>query len=177
MKIHLLLLLLFLCCSFLQAEVQFKKVTSDELPEFKDRLVTFYCEQLVLAGLAESVESIREMATFEFEEEPGEEYNYLQLASDDLSTPYGLLFYSIQDHTASLNAIYLEPQFRGQGFGKEALQKLEVELKNREIEAIRLYVYMFNQVALQLYNNLGYAVETTYSIGDTPIGCHMRKDL
>lgn len=57
------------------------------------------------------------------------------------------------------------------------LQDLEVLLKEKHVESIKLYVFAHNPSAIALYKKMGYEVETTYSINGIPIGYHMKKEL
>lgn len=56
----------------------------------------------------------------------------------------------------------IEPQFRGQGFGKQALQALDKKLEEMGVESISLHVFAHNTNAIGLYEKMGYAVTNLY---------------
>ena len=58
--------------------------------------------------------------------------------------------------TAWLGIIIGEETARGKGVGRQAIQLLEVKLKQQGIPRIELGVFEFNTRALKLYQNLGY---------------------
>lgn len=157
----------------------FKEASSLEASEIRQHLISYYSEQLVGAGLFEDLSKAIEAATAEWHEETvdnsNEELHYYHLVSNDSSTRYGYLVYSIAHRTAYLDAIYLEKAYRGQGLGKQTLQDFEAELKKKDIKAIKLYVFAHNIPAFTLYDKMGYLIETTYSDGNRLIGHLMKK--
>lgn len=56
----------------------------------------------------------------------------------------------------------IEPQFRGQGFGKQALQALDKMLLEMGVESISLHVFAHNTNAISFYEKMGYAVTNLY---------------
>ena len=56
----------------------------------------------------------------------------------------------------------IEPQFRGQGFGKRALQALDKKMDEMGVESISLHVFAHNTQAIGLYEKMGYAVTNLY---------------
>ena len=59
----------------------------------------------------------------------------------------------------SIEAIYLIPEMRGKGFGRKLMERGEEFFINRGIKNIKLYVTITNEVAVNLYQNLGYEVK------------------
>ena len=56
----------------------------------------------------------------------------------------------------------IEPQFRGQGFGKQALQALDKNLGEMNVESVSLHVFAHNTTAIALYEKMGYSVTNLY---------------
>jgi ribosomal protein S18 acetylase RimI-like enzyme len=56
----------------------------------------------------------------------------------------------------------IEPQFRGQGYGKQALQALDIKMDEMEVESISLHVFAHNTQAIGLYEKRGYTVTNLY---------------
>ena len=56
----------------------------------------------------------------------------------------------------------IQPQFRGQGFGKQALQALDKKMVEMGVESISLHVFAHNTQAIGLYEKMGYAVTNLY---------------
>ena len=76
----------------------------------------------------------------------------------------GDLWYAERDSefegkTAFVYSIEISPDFRGRGFGREAMQLLEDEVRSRGLPRISLNVFGGNEVARSLYRSLDY-VET-----------------
>ncbi len=64
---------------------------------------------------------------------------------------------------AYLFEILVYQEFRGQGFGKEALRKCIKEIKDLGIQNVWLHVFSHNQGALKLYQRLGFEI-TDYNL-------------
>lgn len=58
--------------------------------------------------------------------------------------------------TAWIGITIGEPQGRGKGIGKEAIQYLEEEIKKQGLKRIELGVFEFNTQAQKLYKKMGY---------------------
>jgi len=58
---------------------------------------------------------------------------------------------------AFVYSIEISEQFRGRGFGREAMLLLEDEVRSRGLSRISLNVFGGNEVARSLYRSLGYA--------------------
>ena len=52
--------------------------------------------------------------------------------------------------------LYLSPDSRGKGLGKEVMSLLEIEVKKLGFNALRLHVFGHNTVARKLYESAGY---------------------
>jgi ribosomal protein S18 acetylase RimI-like enzyme len=63
---------------------------------------------------------------------------------------------------AFINDFVIEPQFRGQGFGKQTLQALDTKMEEMNVESITLHVFAHNATAINLYEKMGYEVTNLY---------------
>ncbi len=176
--------IIFSSLIFLEAsEIDFVEATAQEVIEIKKRIIYLEAEQQFEAGIFENLqEAIDASEAFEASvlatngQHPRRIY-YYHITSKDFLSSCGFLTYSIEGQNAHLEVIFLEIPYRGQGLGRQVLQKLEIELKKKDIHEIRLYVFDFNLAAFTLYSKMGYLIETTYLDGSKVIGHHMKKAL
>lgn len=56
----------------------------------------------------------------------------------------------------------IDQQFRGQGFGKQALQALDKKLEEMQVKSISLHVFAHNTSAIALYEKMGYSLTNLY---------------
>lgn len=56
----------------------------------------------------------------------------------------------------------IEPQFRGQGYGKQVLQALDEKLIQMNVESVSLHVFAHNTNAVGLYKTVGYLPTNLY---------------
>jgi ribosomal protein S18 acetylase RimI-like enzyme len=153
---------LFLLCLLLRL------APADDSEALNQRLLTIYGEQLLEAGY----DPIQAAYAVECENlETDIQYYYLE--SDDHRC--GFIGYSIQEESAFLQIIYLDPEYRGKGLGADSLSQLEEKIKARGLKGVRLYVFDYNKPAIQLYTKAGYTIETTYDQEGRVIGHHMIK--
>ena len=54
--------------------------------------------------------------------------------------------------------IYFHKEFRGFGFGKDLMKVIEVEIKSKGFQTIRLQVFGHNTIAQKLYLNSGFFI-------------------
>lgn len=156
----------------------FRTADLQELSAIRQEMPNFYAQELLEAGLFKDINESLKAAIEECNiEDPSKTLYYYCLFSKESETKYGYLVYSIKDKIAYLEAIHLDSKYRGLGLGKQVLQNFEAELKEKDLEAIWLYVFAHNQPAVQLYQKMGYSIESTYSNNDKLIGYQMQKKL
>lgn len=72
----------------------------------------------------------------------------------------GVLWVQVKMNTSPRKAFIcdfiIEPQFRGQGYGKQALQALDEKLIQMNVESVSLHVFAHNTNAVGLYETMGY---------------------
>lgn len=88
--------------------------------------------------------------------------SFLYMIMGEKNNTIGHLWFVIQgaqnNKKAFITDIYLYPEFRSKGHGKEAMLLIEGEVKKRGINNIGLHVFGFNQTAIKLYQSLNYQV-------------------
>lgn len=77
------------------------------------------------------------------------------------------MWVQIKDRKAFINDFVVDEEYRGRGFGKQALLAMETELGVMDVESVGLHVFGDNVTAQELYRKMGF--ETT--------GIYMRKKL
>jgi len=75
------------------------------------------------------------------------------------AVPVGILWFARKHNEAYLYEIMIAEEFRGRGYGRQAMHLLEAAVTQLGLAAIALHVFGHNQRALGLYQSLGY--ETT----------------
>jgi ribosomal protein S18 acetylase RimI-like enzyme len=70
----------------------------------------------------------------------------------------GYLWHKVSDDSTFIYDFYISPDYRGKGFGKEALAALEEVLASRGIGQIKLRVAYNNKRALKLYQDVGFEI-------------------
>lgn len=92
---------------------------------------------------------------------------YLWSSVDQNNNKVGVLWVPIKDRKAFINDFVVDEEYRGRGFGKQALLAMETELGVMDVESVGLHVFGDNVTAQELYRKMGF--ETT--------GIYMRKKL
>lgn len=123
-----------------------------------------YAEEKVRAGTwpAESSQdrAVEEFATLlpEGQQTPGHEFRSIVTDADE---PVGVIWIAAQREIGSGAAfiydIVIDPDQRGRGYGRAAMEALEPLARSLGYDRIRLHVFGHNIVARHLYRSLGYA--------------------
>ncbi len=56
----------------------------------------------------------------------------------------------------------IDPQYRGQGYGKSSLQALDDKLAQMKVESVSLHVFAHNSTAVDLYEKMGFSPTNLY---------------
>ena len=67
-----------------------------------------------------------------------------------------------------IKRMYIRPQYRGRGFGKELLKRLTEKAKEFGYSKLRLESAKFMQTAHHIYRSEGFKERDSYSGGETP---------
>ena len=80
---------------------------------------------------------------------------------------------------ATICGFFIDEEYRGKGYGDEALKLLETHLKKRKYTKFILGVFKANNIAVSLYRKNGYCIETIVALspGDSPTKYRMTKEL
>jgi ribosomal protein S18 acetylase RimI-like enzyme len=80
------------------------------------------------------------------------------LRPEDGVPEVGYLWFGRKEQTAYLYDIYIYPEHRRRGYGRQAMQGLERAAAALGFSTISLHVFGQNETAAALYRSLGYAV-------------------
>jgi ribosomal protein S18 acetylase RimI-like enzyme len=86
--------------------------------------------------------------------------NFLFVLVDEFQHSIGHLWYVVRgaedNKKAFIADIFLHSDYRGKGYGRQAMELLESHVKDQGLSAIGLHVFGFNEAAIGLYKKLGY---------------------
>jgi ribosomal protein S18 acetylase RimI-like enzyme len=92
---------------------------------------------------------------------------YLWSLVDEGNNKIGSLWVQVKEHRAFIFDFVIDEQFRGRGYGKQALTALDEKLKSMSAESVALHVFGDNIAAQELYKKMGFKI----------VGINMNKDL
>jgi ribosomal protein S18 acetylase RimI-like enzyme len=92
---------------------------------------------------------------------------YLWSLLDEEGNKIGVLWVQVKDQKAFIFNFVIDEEFRGKGFGKQALIAMDEKLKSMGVESVALHVFGDNVTAQELYKKMGFEI----------VGINMRKDL
>jgi len=146
--------------------LRLRPLRDEELPEFVERVQTEYSRELVSqAGLtpaAADTKTEHDMARL-LPSGKIQAGSYLRVVEDgDSGERVGDLWWAERQNDAGepsafVYSIEIAPEFRGRGFGREAMMLFEEEARAHGFTQLNLTVLGGNEVARSLYQSLGYA--------------------
>ena len=77
----------------------------------------------------------------------------------------GFIWVQVKDRKAFIYDFVVDEEFRGRGYGKQALAALDDSLRSMNVESIGLHVFGDNVTAQELYKKMGFEIT----------GIHMQK--
>ena len=92
---------------------------------------------------------------------------YLYSIVDEDGNKIGVLWVQVKDRKGFIFNFVIDEEFRGKGFGKQALAALDEKLKPMGVESVALHVFGDNVTAQELYKKMGFQIT----------GIHMKKSL
>lgn len=91
---------------------------------------------------------------------------YLFSIMDDAKNKkLGVLWVNIENSQAFIYDFRIEDEYRGKGYGKQALTALDEKLQSMNVQSVSLHVFGDNITAQGLYKKMGFEIT----------GIHMRK--
>ncbi|NLT98016.1 MAG: GNAT family N-acetyltransferase [Christensenellaceae bacterium] len=90
-----------------------------------------------------------------------EEYVHIAAAEDESGALVGYCICSVRDETGELDSIYVEPEYRGRGVGRNLAESGLAWLKQKGCRYIDVRGAEGNEAALPFYEKLGFCVRGT----------------
>ena len=143
--------------------MRLRALREDELPEVLQRQRTDYRTQLVeWAGLSKELAE-RKTAEDTASLPEGVEVNALE--ADD-GRRVGTMFFAERRYYGEprmfLYDLWVDPDERGRGYGRAAMEALEAEARSRGLPVVEFNVWGGNAVARSLYRTLGYEERSVF---------------
>ncbi len=143
--------------------MRLRALREDELPEVLQRQRTDYRTQLVeWAGLSKELAE-RKTAEDTASLPEGVELNALE--ADD-GRRVGTMFFAERRYYGEprmfLYDLWVDPDERGRGYGRAAMEALEAEARSRGLPVVEFNVWGGNAVARSLYRTLGYEERSVF---------------
>jgi len=83
----------------------------------------------------------------------------------DKAKKIGFLWVQVKDSKAFIYDFLIDEEFRGKGYGKQALAAMDEMLKSMDVKSVGLHVFGDNITAQELYKKMGFEIT----------GIHMQK--
>ena len=144
--------------------VRLRPLRDDEIPGFLDGLHDEYVRGLI-DDASLSREEAEEKATSDhaalFPGRTPQPDHHMYVVERETGEPVGHVFWAKRQSPGSalrafLYQIYIDEPFRGRGFGRQAMELLEVEVRAEGLPGIDLNVWGGNDLARSLYRKLGF---------------------
>lgn len=90
---------------------------------------------------------------------------YLYSIIDEDGNKIGVLWVQVKDRKGFIFNFVIDEEFRGKGFGRQALTAMDEKLKSMDVESVALHVFGDNVTAQELYKKMGFQIT----------GIHMKK--
>jgi ribosomal protein S18 acetylase RimI-like enzyme len=147
--------------------ISLRQMTEDEFKSFMDYSIPEYArEKMKAEGL--SKEGATKLAKESFAELlpqgllSKDQYLFSVVRAEEKNRSIGSLWFAKKNNGtrsyAYIYDIFLNPDVRGKGFGKEVMVLLESEVKKQGLSSIGLHVFGHNKTAIRLYEKSGYLV-------------------
>jgi len=148
-------------------------MTQPEYDAFFEHLVVEYAKDNVRAGYwheSEALEKSRKQSEDLLPQGVHTENTYLYMLYDGDQAVGVIWLRANLDRPTKSGFIFdleIKEQFRGKGYGKQAMQLIEEKARELGLKSINLHVFASNKVARNLYESIGYQ----------PVSLNMTKPL
>ncbi|MFT6925220.1 MAG: ribosomal protein S18 acetylase RimI-like enzyme [Psychromonas sp.] len=146
--------------------IKLRKMKVEEYPAYCDYFIADYSREIV-QNYGHSIEVATDLAHQDLIKcfPNGLENNEhdllcIEIQAGDGLKVIGYLWHSIKSSDAStfIYDFYIDPEYRGNGYGKKAIGQLEKLLISADINQIKLRVAYHNQRAFALYQEVGFII-------------------
>lgn len=142
--------------------VYFKNMSDEEFQQFRLRSLNEYAES-IHQNYGGTKEEALENATSQFNEllkdglQTENQWIY-HIVDDETENKVGIVWYAYraEHQQVFLYEIWMDPKYRGNGHGTQAIQLLHQKAKELGANNVGLHVFGFNKGAIALYKRLGY---------------------
>ncbi len=134
---------------------------------FIDETIVRYAEELREAGYAEGEAALRKSRNDTLGllpkgiDTPG--HHFYVITDEQTRDDVGNLWIRFEEEprrSVFIFSLFLEERYRGKGYGKAAMMRLDEVAKQLGAEAINLHVFGLNERAIRLYRSCGYVVRS-----------------
>ncbi|MGM0641563.1 MAG: GNAT family N-acetyltransferase [Thermotogota bacterium] len=145
-----------------ESKVLFLKMDVDSYKNYSDYAIKNYADEKVKSGNWSEKEAYNlAKETFDkmLPEGPDTKNNYMyNIYLSENKEHIGYIWFIEQGETAFLADIIIFEDFRGKGYGKEAMKVLEETAKEKGFKKIDLHVFGHNESAFELYKKMGFNI-------------------
>ena len=135
-----------------------------EFQNYCQRAIAEYAHEHVRSGRWSAIEAV-EQATREYQQllpdGPTTPNHYLYTLHDPSTHAHvGMLWFAVREQAGQRSAfiydVFIDPEFRRQGYATQTLQALENQVRALGLATIGLHVFGHNHEARAMYEKLGY---------------------
>lgn len=142
--------------------VTLKPMSAEQFNSWLEVSIVEYADAKIKAGNAASDEAV-ELSKREFEDLLPDGLNtadtyLLTVVDGDRNQSVGMLWLKVLNERQEMFIydIRIDEQYRGQGYGKQTMLVMETFVRGLGVPKISLHVFGDNQVALKLYESVGF---------------------
>lgn len=150
--------------------VALARIEQRDFEEFLEKAIHDYAQEKIISGNWMADEAL-EKSRAEFMSllpdglQTKDQFVYSVL-DEDTNLSIGVLWVQVKmgefHRKAFICDFVIQPVFRGNGFGKQALQALDKKLKEMGVTSVSLHVFAHNTNAIALYEKAGYKATNLY---------------
>ena len=150
-------------------KVTFKAITADEFSAFAKWSVKNYADNLIKSGDEKFRFKALKAAKAEFKEifpdGANTKNNYLYIVLNESGEKIGVIGYQKSPFEADAAFVIenvIKEEYRGQGYGKAAFEKLQEDAKSRGYGKMVLNVFKNSTAAFEMYKKFGFKTVEDY---------------